>query len=193
METESIGSSFMNAFLIVGAILILGLGIWLGIKYGTPTPPPPPPPSSPSPSPDVPVPVPSQRDHHPAVDPGPPIKPAPPKPFTPHLKLKQAVYNPASREIKIDFIVDANTPIPVTRTYSTNFFVELDGKPVTSISENEPLHQTDIGFVKETILETTGVPLETKSSQLAVKAQLNYYASDGTTGVFGTPQTIRVS
>jgi hypothetical protein len=47
--------------------------------------------------------------------------------------------------------------------------------------------------VKETILETTGVPLETKSSQLAVKAQLNYYASDGTTGVFGTPQTIRVS
>jgi hypothetical protein len=191
MDAQSIGSSFMNAFLIVGAILILGLGIWLGIKYGSSPAPPPPPPPPKTRAPDVPVPV--EPDHHPAVDPGPPIKPAPPKPFTPHLKLKQAVYNPASREIKIDFVVDANTPIPVTRTYSTNFLVELDGKPVTSISENEPLHQTDIGFVKETVLETTGVPLGTKSSQLAVKAQLNYYASDGTTGVFGTPQTIRVS
>jgi hypothetical protein len=191
MDAQSIGTSVYNAFLIVGAILILGLGIWLGIKYGTPAPKPPP--VAPPPPPPQNDPVPVAPDRHPAVNPGPPLKPIPPKPFTPHLKLKQALYNPASREIKVDYVVDADTPIPVTRTYSINFLVEINGSPVSSISENEPLHQNDIGFVKEALLETTGVPLGTKSSTMAVKAQLNYYASDGTTGVFGTPQTIRVS
>jgi hypothetical protein len=189
MDTQSIGTSFYNAFMIVGAILILGLGIWLGIKYGTPAPAPKPVAQPPPTPPDVPQPI--EPDRHPAVHPSPPLKPSPAKPFTPHLKLKQALYNPASREIKVEYVVDADSPLSVTRTYSINFLVEVNGSPITSISENEPLHQDDVGFVKETVLET--IPSGTKSSQLAVKAQLNYYASDGTTGVSGTPQTIRVS
>jgi hypothetical protein len=187
MDVQSIGTSFYNAFLIVGAILILGLGIWLGIKYATPAPKPVPPPPPPPPQNE---PVPISSNNTPSVPPGSPLKPIPPKPFTPILKLKQALYDPASREIKVDYLVNSDTRIPVTRTYSINFLVEVNGNP-TTIAVNEVLLEDNIGFVKEAVLDT--IPVGTKSSQLAVKAQLNYYASDGTTGVSGTPQTIPVS
>jgi hypothetical protein len=184
---------------VIVAICLVVAGIYIGMKFNTPTveatansarlkpfTPTPEPEPQPNPGPG------------PSPQPYPPVPPPKPHPepkvnFKPTLKLLSALYNPASREIQVKYKVDADTPIPPTRTYSVNFFVEINGKPFTTVSEDDPLHQEDIGFEKLLVLETTGMQAKIKSSQMKVSAQIHYYASDTTSGVAGTPQTIQVT
>jgi len=193
---ESITSNISNAVYIVAAILLIGLGVWIGLKFRpsvkssttdqdtakhtseTVTP------FSGSSASPAPAPAPSP----PAPEPAPP---PPTKPFTPSLQLLQATLTPA-KEIKVDYIVNADTPVPVTKTYSVNFTVEINNKPLTDISEDDPLNQGDVGFKKQALLELTGLESKTQNSAFVVKAQIHYY-SEGKYGTVGTPKTITVS
>jgi len=186
---ESITSNISNAVYIVAAILLIGLGVWIGLKFR---------PSVKSSTTDqdtakhtsksVPFSGNSASPAPPAPEPAPP---PPTKPFTPSLQLLQATLTPA-KEIKVDYIVNADTPVPVTKTYSVNFTVEINNKPLTDISEDDPLNQGDIGFKKQALLELTGLESKTQNSAFVVKAQIHYY-SEGKYGTVGTPKTITVS
>lgn len=184
-------------YVVVAICLVVG-GIYIGIQINSPNTPLLQTTNSATIKPFTPAPEPEPRPH-PSPHPYPPVPPpSPPQPepkvnFNPTLKLTSALYNPASKEIQVKYKVDADTPIPPTRTYSVNFFVEVNGKRLTSISEDDPLHQEDIGFEKLLVLETTGMQGNPKSSQMKVSAQIHYYASDTTSGVAGTPQRIQVT
>lgn len=188
---ESISSSISNTIYVIAAILLIGLGVWIGLKF------------SPSAKTQA------QSDtakktsesaapisgHSTGPSPSPQPQPQPPmpptKPFTPSLQLIQATLTPA-KEIKVDYIVNADTPVPVTKTYSVNFTVEINNKPLTDISEDDPLNQGDVGFKKQALLELTGLASKLQNSSFVVKAQIHYY-SEGKYGTIGTSKTITVS
>jgi hypothetical protein len=191
---ESITSNISNAVYIVAAILLIGLGVWIGltsrssVKSSLSQ-------DSPKNTSETVTPF-SGSSASPAPAPAPPpptpTPPMPPtKPFTPSLQLLQATLTPA-KEIKVDYIVNADTPVPVTKTYSVNFTVEINNKPLTDISEDDPLNQGDVGFKKQALLEVTGLESKTQNSAFVVKAQIHYY-SEGKYGTVGTPKTITVS
>jgi len=189
---ESVSSSISNTVYIVAAILLIGLGVWIGVTVR---------PSvktsqntqatqatkDTSPTSSVPVPHTSIPGH--SAVPEPPMPP--PKPFTPSLQLLQATLTP-TQEIKVDYIVNADTPIPVTKTYSVNFIIEINNKPLTNISEDDPLNQGDVGFKKQALLDLTGLQSKLQNSKFVVKAQIHYY-SEGKYGTVGTPKTITVT
>jgi hypothetical protein len=184
----------IQTFLYVAAAICLVVGgIYIGMQFNTsnknatsaeikpfkPTPEPKPNPSpSPSPSP------------YPPEPPAPP--PQPSNNFKPTLELISAFYNPPSKEIKVTFKVDSDTPMPQTKTYSVNFLVEINNQPLTNISEDEPIQQEDLGFKKEALLEVTGLKSKLQISKLVVKAQINYY-SDGVYSKEGPVRSIQVS
>ena len=187
----------LQTFLYVAAAICLVVGgIYIGMQFNggsnsnknatsaeikpfKPTPEPKPSPSpSPSPSP------------YPPEPPAPP--PQPSNNFKPTLELISAFYNPPSKEIKVTFKVDSDTPMPQTKTYSVNFLVEINNQPLTNISEDEPIQQEDLGFKKEALLEVTGLKSKLQISKLVVKAQINYY-SDGVYSKEGPVRSIQVS
>lgn len=201
-QTSKIYDNIQTFLYILAASCILITGIWIGFKINsyssnttntsntnedtqrktrvlpiTPIPAP----SGPEPQPYPPVQPQSSPSSQPLVK------------FNPTLELISAIYNPPSKEINISYKVDADTPIPPTRSYSVNFFIELNGKSLTNISENHPLHTEDMGFVKKIVLPTDSLGLKVKSSQMKISAQIHYYASDTTSGVSGTPKLIQVS
>jgi hypothetical protein len=185
---ESISSSISNTLYVISAILLIGLGVWIGLKVSssakTQAQ------SDPRKTSDSAAQI-SGHSAGPSPSPSPPPAPMPPtKPFTPSLQLIQATLTPA-KEIKVDYIVNADTPVPVTKTYSVNFTVEINNKPLTDISEDDPLNQGDIGFKKQALLDLTGLQSKLQNSQLVVKAQIHYY-SEGKYGTIGTPKTIQV-
>lgn len=195
-------SGFIGNLYIAGVIIliigILLLGIWLGtqiknkelpktesVKTHKPQ-------SDPKPQPSP------QPDHHPYPpnpEPGsiPGPTPTPPVSFNPILTLNSATINPASKEIHVKYKVDSDTPIPPTKTYTINFFVLINDKHITESSEDEPLHQTDLGFEKDALLLNTGIGNTISGKRMQVQAQIHYYASDGTTGNVGTPQLVSVA
>jgi hypothetical protein len=188
-------SNFYTAFIIISLLCFFGFGVWLGLKMNTTTTQKSPPP--PKEKKNIPSPHSSDTQYNvePSKPPPPPTPPAPtPVNFNPKLKLISGVYNPVAKEIHVKYNVDADTPIPPTRTYSINFFVLVNNKKLGNppISEDEPLHQSDIGLDQEVLLEITGIGNTLKGSKLSVEAQIHYYDSSGKYSVVGTPQSIVV-
>lgn len=200
-SSESTFGSIQNAFLILMCIGLVVLGIWIGFKLKNvnslpgpahkpaPAPSPPEPHPHPGPSPHpYPPPGPS-----PGPSPGPGPQPGPAAPWNPVLKLNAATYNAAAGEIHVSYEVDSDTPMPPTRTYSVGFTIIVNGKPFTSIAENEPLGQGDLGFPKDELLLTTGIGNIVQGVKLQVQAQINYHdVSSPASGSIGSPQTIDV-
>jgi len=182
--------SFKTMVLIILAIALICLGVWIGFKIKKKQDTPPPPHHhTPVPAPPHPGPSPS-----PSPSPGPTPSPNPARNFNPSLSLISALYNPAAKEINVSYQVDSDTPVPPTRTYSVQFKVVINNKPVSSISEDEPLDQGSIGFPKEALLMTTGIGNNLTANQLKVQAQIQYHeVGSPASGVIGSPQTISVS
>ena len=196
MDTTTVNpflSNLYTAFIIISLICFFGFGIWIGLKMNTTTQK-----TSPSP-PKENIPSPHSSDTHYNLEPSnPPPPPTPPAPtpvnFNPKLKLLSGIYNPVAKEIHIKYHVEADTPIPPTRTYSVNFFVLVNNKKLGNppISEDQPLHQSDIGLDREVLLEITGIGNTLKGSKLSVEAQIHYYDSSGKYDVVGTPESVAV-
>jgi hypothetical protein len=69
----------------------------------------------------------------------------------------------------------------------------MNGKPFTSISENTPFDQGDIGFPKQELLLTTGIGNVVKGVNMQVQAQIHYHEnSSPASGVIGSMQSITV-
>lgn len=168
---------------IVAAICLVIGGIYIGMQFNSPS-------SSSSTK--------TSGTIKPQPSPNPPEPPAPgpaPNPsdnFKPTLELISAFYNPPSKEIKVTFKVDSDTPMPQTKTYSVNFTVEINNQPLSDVSEDEPIHQEDLGFKKEALLEVTGLKSKLQISEMVVKAQIHYY-SDGVYSKEGPVRSIQVS
>lgn len=196
MDTTTVNpflSNLYTAFIIISLICFFGFGIWIGLKMNTTTKKTTPPPPKEN------IPSPHSSDTHYNLEPSnPPPPPTPPAPtpvnFNPKLKLLSGVYNPIAKEIHIKYNVEADTPIPPTRTYSVNFFVLVNNKKLGNppISEDQPLHQSDIGLDREVLLEITGINNTLKGSKLSVEAQIHYYDSSGKYDVVGTPESVAV-
>ena len=205
METTSDSSGISNTFYLIGTLLILGFGIWLGIKIssftnrtrssnsGSKHPHPQP---HPDPHPD-PQPHPGPHPHPgpgPGPGPGPQPRPNPARNFNPTLTLNSATLNPTAKEVHVSYQVDSDTPIPPTRTYSVVFTIIMNGKPFTAIGETVGLEQGDLGFPKDELLLTTGIGNVVKGVNMQVKAQIHYHeVGSPASGVVGSPQTIDVS
>jgi outer membrane biosynthesis protein TonB len=196
-ESGSIFGSMSTIVLVILAVALNCLGVWIGfkikVKRDTPSPEPhlkPQPEPEPHPGPNP--------SPHPHPRPGPQPPPAPPRPnpatnFKPTLTLNAATLNPASKEIHMDYQIDSDTPVPPTRTYSVNFTIVMNGKPFTSISENTPFDQGDIGFPKQELLLTTGIGNIVKGVNMQVQAQIHYHEnSSPASGVIGSMQSITV-
>jgi outer membrane biosynthesis protein TonB len=196
-ESGSIFGSMSTIVLVILAVALICLGVWIGfkikVKRDTPSPEPhlkPQPEPEPHPGPNP--------SPHPHPRPGPQPPPAPPRPnpatnFKPTLTLNAATLNPASKEIHMDYQIDSDTPVPPTRTYSVNFTIVMNGKPFTSISENTPFDQGDIGFPKQELLLTTGIGNIVKGVNMQVQAQIHYHEnSSPASGVIGSMQSITV-
>jgi hypothetical protein len=202
METSSgIFDSIQSAFLILMCIGLVVLGIWVGFKLKNVNSLPGPAhkhPSHPEPKPEPePHPHPGPHPHPyppPSPAPGPGPSPGPsPAPWNPDLKLTAATYNSAAKEIHVSYQVDSDTPMPPTRTYAVAFTILVNGRPFTSIAENEPLGQGDLGFPKDELLMTTGIGNIVQGVKLQVQAQIKYHdVSSNNSGSVGSPQIIDV-
>jgi hypothetical protein len=191
----------IQTFLYIAAAICLVVGgIYIGMQFngdssstktsgiiktsGTIKPEPPAPGPSPQPNPNP--------SPYPPEPPAPGPAPQPSNNFKPTLELISAFYNPPSKEIKVTFKVDSDTPMPQTKTYSVNFTVEINNQPLSDVSEDEPIHQEDLGFKKEALLEVTGLKSKLQISEMVVKAQIHYY-SDGVYSKEGPVRSIQVS
>jgi hypothetical protein len=67
-------------------------------------------------------------------------------------------------------------PITIKSGMSKNFIIEINNKPLTNISEDDPLNQGDIGFKKQALLDLTGLQSKLQDSKFVVKAQIHYYS-----------------
>lgn len=206
METQiqSAGSSFYTAVVIFAALALLGLGVWVGLSFKpTATPgsgsgrhPQPKPQPGPEPGPD-----PYDPGHHPhphpepgpEPGPGPAPRPQPSKPFNPTLTLGSAILTPNTTEIHVKYTVDSDDPVPPTRMYSVQFDVLINGKPFTNVPDVETLEQSDIGFEKEILLQTTGQGNKVQGIKTQVRAQIRYHENGSpASGAIGTPVYIDV-
>lgn len=207
------GGGFLDGlYTLLFIIAIVGsmvLGGWLALKYFTPSPA-----SAPASAPVTPKP-----HHHPDhYDPGsttgggfspdpwtpnydpddipvpPPPAPAPPDRFKPVLNLTKAVYNPVSRYLNVGYKVLPSGAVPPSKSFTINYDILVDGKPLTDTPEEEPLSAAEMsGLQQSSLVPVTGADPGIKPSQMLLSAQI-HFRENGTSnmGTIGSPVTIPV-
>jgi len=115
--------------------------------------------------------------------------------FNPVLTLISAKYDSVSKYIQADYKILPNGSVPPSRSYSIQFKVLVDGKPVSDDMGDEPLDSQEMtGLQQRALVPVSGVSADIKASQMTLSGQI-HFRENGTAnmGVIGIPVTTSVS